>query len=659
MTKSNTKPKKSSAPPPKRWPILRSLGKWGATAMVWGVIVASLIVAWFATDLPDIDQALASTRRPTITVLAKDSSEIIRIGDVYGVPVQVNELPPILVQAVLATEDRRFHSHFGIDLIGLARAVVSNLRAGRIVQGGSTITQQAAKNLFLTPARTYKRKIQEVMLALWLENKFTKEQILTIYLNRVYLGAGTYGIDAAARRYFNRSAKNLTPYQSAMIAGLLKAPSRYNPRSNPNLADGRTRQVIANMVAAGYLSESDAKAVRADRKTGLNRAKGSSARYYGDWVLPQVSGFVSPGDHDLIVHTTLDPRIQKIAQQRMGAMLDKSGKQQGVSQAAIVTLSPDGAVRAMVGGRKYADSQFNRATQALRQAGSIFKPIVYLAGLEAGLSPGARINAAPVTVEGWTPRNFKPEKLGRMTVADSLARSINTAAVRVSEHAGRGNVIKTARRLGLSAKLKNTPSIALGVSDVTLLEMTAAFAVFANQGAGVWPYGINKITTPDGQVLYQRQGSGPGAVVSPRRVAQINGMLAGAVRNGTGRKAAINRPVAGKTGTSQNFRDAWFIGYSADLVSGVWMGNDNSSPTKKVTGGGLPAILWRQMMSDAHKGLPARPLAGVRFTAKRPGTVASSGKTPPSQPTKVPPPQKESSSVEKFFEDILSILKGN
>ena len=657
MRKTNSKPKKTRAPDPVRWVLWRAIGKWTATLGVWAFIAVGLLCAWYATDLPDIDKALSVTRRPTITLLASDGSEIMRIGDVYGVPVQVDELPPILVQAVLATEDRRFHSHFGVDLIGLARAMVSNVRAGRIVQGGSTITQQAAKNLFLTPERTLKRKIQEVLLSLWLENKFTKEQILTIYLNRVYLGAGTYGIDAASRRYFKRPARKLTPYQSAMIAGLLKAPSRYNPRNSPKLAAQRTRQVIANMVAAGYLTPTDAKAIKAGKKNDYTKSTGSSARYYSDWVLPQVSGFVSHGDYDLVVHTTLNPRLQKAAQKRTSDMLVKSGKKYAVSQAAVVTLSPDGAVRAMIGGRKYASSQYNRVTQARRQAGSIFKPIVYLAGLEAGLSPDSQINAAPVTVDGWTPRNFTPGKLGRMSMADAIARSINTAAVRVSEQAGRKNVINVARRLGLAGKLENTPSIALGVSDVSLLEMTSAYAVFANDGQGVWPYGINKITDNQGRVLYQRQGSGPGPVVSSQRVAQINNMLAGVVRYGTGKNAKLNRPTAGKTGTSQKYRDGWFIGYTANLVSGVWMGNDNSAPTKKMTGGGLPAILWRQVMTDAHKGLKARNLAGVRYSPTQ-AKKAKSALTRQQKRRALPPPQKK---IEQkgFWQDILSIITGD
>lgn len=631
---------------------MRFFAKWTATFAVWGMIVAALIGAWYATDLPDIDKALAATRRPTITLIANDGSEILRIGDVYGVPVQVDELPPLLVQAVLATEDRRFHSHFGVDLIGLARAMVANIRAGRIVQGGSTITQQAAKNLFLTPARTIKRKVQELMLALWLESKFSKQQILTIYLNRVYLGAGTYGIDAAARRYFNKPAQRLSPYQSAMIAGLLKAPSRYNPRSSPKRAASRTRQVIANMVAADYLSEQDARAILNSKKGSVTGATGSVGRYFADWILSQVSGFVTPGDQDLIVETTLNPKLQNAAETRVETMLSKNSGKYAVAQAAAVTLDRSGAVRAMVGGRNYGKSQFNRVTQALRQPGSVFKPVVYLAGLEAGLAPESMINAAPVTIDGWSPRNFSKQRYGKMSLIDSLAMSINTAAVRVSERAGRANVIKMARRMGITGKLENTPSIALGVSDVTLLEMTSAYGVFLNNGTGLWPYGIEKISNASGDILYQRSGSGPGKIISPELVGQMNQMLAQVIQTGTGKKASLNRPAAGKTGTSQKYRDAWFIGYTADLLTGVWMGNDNARPTKQVTGGGLPAILWRQIMTDAHRGTRVYALNGVDFSAPRLQTTAQN------KVGKAWPVLRRAQKSTSFWDDLVAIITG-
>jgi len=594
------------------WITRKSL-KWSTVGAVWAVIVFSLAAAWYATDLPDVDKAFNATRRPIITVLAADGATLVRTGDLYGRLSQLEDLPQALPQAVMATEDRRFYSHFGVDIIGLSRAMIANVRAGRIVQGGSTITQQVAKNLFLTPERTIKRKIQELMLALWLEQKFSKDQILTIYLNRVYLGAGTYGVDAASQKYFGRPAGQLSVYQAAMLAGLLKAPSRYNPIAHPARAKARTAQVLKNMVAAGYLTKADAG--RANVRTGRTTKEAASRgnRYFIDWILEQVSDYINPGDRDLIVRTTLSPDVQRLAEAGVEKALAKGGAKAGIGQAALVAMTPDGAVRAMVGGRSYAKSQFNRVTQARRQPGSAFKPFVYLAGLESGLAPGDILFDESVAIGDWRPSNFDRRYQGPVTVQAALARSINTVAVKIAEKAGRVRVIETARRLGLSGKFKATPSLALGVGEVTLLGLTAAYGPFANGGAGVWAYGIKEIRDAAGTLLYQRGGSGPGRVVSARDVISMNNMLSAAVAEGTGRNARIGRPQAGKTGTSQNFRDAWFVGYTAELVTGVWMGNDNGAAMKNVTGGGAPAKLWRDFMAAAHSGPAARPLPGLNF----------------------------------------------
>ena len=388
--------------------VLRTLLMRLAAIGVWAVIGVIGILAFYAYDLPDVDQALAATRRPTITLKAKDNTHLITLGDIHGLPVGLNELPAALPQAVMATEDRRFYSHFGLDLIGLARAVFANITAGHIVQGGSTLTQQVAKNLFLTPERTLKRKVQELLLALWLEQKFSKDQILTVYLNRVYLGAGTYGVEAASKRYFRKSARNLNTYQSAMLAGLLKAPSRYNPARNPKLAKQRTQQVLVNMVAAGYLSAKDREAIEKGA-TSIKPVKTSrKSRYFTDWILSRVSGYVSPGDTDIIVITTLDRSLQVDAERAVSRAL-ASGKSLNVSQAALIAMGPNGAVRAMVGGADYGLSQFNRATQAIRQPGSAFKPIVFLSGLEKGMTPSSLFKDEPLTIEGWSPRNFSRE----------------------------------------------------------------------------------------------------------------------------------------------------------------------------------------------------------------------------------------------------------
>ena len=590
--------------------ILGRLAMRLAALMVWAVIALAGVLAFYAYDLPDIDQALAATRRPTITLRASDNSHLMTLGDIHGLPVGLNELPPALAQAVMATEDRRFYAHFGIDLIGLARATYANIRAGRIVQGGSTLTQQVAKNLFLTPERTLKRKVQELLLALWLEQKFSKDQILTVYLNRVYLGSGTYGVEAASKRYFRKSARALNTYEAAMLAGLLKAPSRYNPASSPERAKQRTQQVLANMVAAGYLSDKDRAAMKSGAKAVKPLKTLRKSQYFSDWVLARVGDYVSPGDADIIVRTTLDRALQDDAERAIETGL-KSGKPQNANQAALVAMTPGGAVRAMVGGADYGLSQFNRATQAERQPGSAFKPVVFLAGLEAGLSPDSQVVDGPLTIEDWSPRNFSRKYLGTISMAEALSKSVNTVAVKISEQAGRDKVIGAARRLGISADLLATPSLALGTSGVSLIEMTAAYGAFAGGGYGVWPYGIEEISDAEGRVLYRRQGSGPGRVMAAADAGAMNAMLAEALKTGTGKAAYFKRPVAGKTGTSQNFRDAWFIGYSADLVAGVWMGNDNQINMKNVTGGGIPARIWRQFMIAAHGRTPVRDLPGI------------------------------------------------
>ncbi|MFQ5984073.1 MAG: transglycosylase domain-containing protein, partial [Alphaproteobacteria bacterium] len=581
---------------------------WLAVIVVWAGIGGLGLVAYYAYDLPDITRLKESHRLPSVTLVAADGTPIARFGELYGPPVALDELPPALSQAVIATEDRRFYRHFGLDLKALMRAVLANVRAGRVVQGGSTLTQQLAKNLFLTPERTLKRKIQELLLALWLELTFTKDEIFTIYLNRVYLGAGAYGVEAAARRYFGKSAKALNLSEAAMIAGLLKAPSRYAPTSDLALARARARQVLANMVEAGFLKpEAAAKALVNPARLAPAGA-GPGSRYFADWALDQLAGYVGSGAADLVVVTTLDRRLQELAERAVAEGLKAEGGARNVGEAALIALAPDGAVRAMVGGRRYAQSQFNRAAQAMRQPGSAFKLFVYLAGLENGLGPGDVMEDRAIAIDGWRPRNFDGRFRGPVTVSEAVARSINTVAVRVAARAGLGNVVRLARRLGITSPLREEPSLALGASEVTLLELTAAYGALANRGYGVWPYGIGEVRAAGGQVLYRRSGSGPGRVLDADVVAAMVGMLKRAVAHGTGRAAQVPWPAAGKTGTSQDFRDAWFVGFTRELVAGVWVGNDDGSPMRGVTGGGLPARLWARFMADAMAGRPARPL---------------------------------------------------
>lgn len=587
--------------------------KWTATLAIWGAVATAVITAIFAYDLPSTDKALALPHRSAVTLLARDGSTLAVRGDPgRNGAIRAADVPPHLLRAIIAIEDRRFYDHLGVDWIGIVRAFAANLRAGRIVQGGSTITQQAAKNLFLTPAHTIKRKFQEILLALWLEQRFTKDQILTIYLNRVYLGAGQYGVDAAARRYFGISAKSVTLEQSAVLAGLLKAPSRLNPLRNPKGATKRARVVLQAMVDAGYLKSAADRHIklppaRFARSTVRNRI----GPYFIDWVLEQLPDFVGANPGPVTVRTTLDPSLQRSSERIITATLAKSGTRARVSQAGFVAMSGDGAVRAMVGGRNHNQSQFNRATQALRQPGSAFKPIVYLAGLRAGLRPESRIVDRPLTIGNWRPKNFDGKYRGEMTISEALARSVNTVAVRVAEKTGRKEVVRLAKRMGITSSLTPAPSLALGTAELSLIELTAAYGTFATGGLGVWPYAIVEIADADGRRLYRRAGDGPGRIVEPAHAAQMNKMLAGVIANGTGRGAKLDRPAGGKTGTSQGFRDAWFIGYSAHLVAGVWLGNDDDSPMRNVTGGGLPTHIWRAIMVAAHKGIPPAPLPGL------------------------------------------------
>jgi len=602
--------KKSSGAdtPSESRPLWVRLVRWTAVAAIWVTLAVVGVLVFHAFGLPDLDALETPERRPSVTLLASDDSVLATFGDLHGGAIRFEDAPPFLVQAIVATEDRRFFDHGGVDFIGIARAAVTNIIAGRVRQGGSTLTQQLAKNLFLTPERSFSRKIRELLLAFWLEARFSKKQIFTIYLNRVYLGSGTYGVEAAAQRYFGKTVRRLNLREATVMAGLLKAPSRYSPLNSPKAAVERGDQVLANMVAAGFLTERDALSAKATRLRTAGVKTGASVRYFADWLLERAAGFVGRTDRDLIIRTTLSPRLQAIAESRVERMISGAGEKRGASQAALLSLAPDGAIRAMVGGREYRASQFNRATQARRQPGSAFKLFVYLAALESGLSPGDTVLDAPVRVAGWQPRNYDGRHRGNLSLEDAFAESVNTAAVRVSEKIGRRKVVALAERLGITSRLKAHPSIALGASEVSLLELTAAYAVIANSGLAAWPYGIVDIRDGDGRMLYRRSQDAPGRLLDREIVARIVPMLEAVVARGTGKAASPGRPAAGKTGTSQDFRDAWFIGLTPELVTGVWLGNDDSSPMKKVTGGSLPAILWRQFTQDALKGAPQRPL---------------------------------------------------
>jgi penicillin-binding protein 1A len=675
MARFAGKPDSNAAEPrrghSRRRAVLWFLARWSMVGVIWTGFFALLFLAWCAYDLPGPERLNELKRQPSVTVVAADGSLIASYGDLYGDSVRLADLPPYLPAAVLATEDRRFYSHWGVDLRGVARALYVNAKEGDMVQGGSTITQQVAKNLFLTPERSLHRKGQEMLLALWLERTFTKDQILELYLNRVYFGAGTYGVDAAAKKYFGRSARDVTIFQAAMLAGLLKAPSRFNPFNDQDLAKTRAELVIRNMVAAGQLTQDEANAISESSAPSMSStARNQIGQHFADWVIDQVTSYVGYADQDMVVQTTLDPALQKQAEQTLARVLAEQGPAMKASQGALVSMRPDGAVLAMVGGTDYRGSQFNRATQALRQPGSAFKAFVFLAAFENGYVPGNLFVDGPIRIGKWSPGNYQDKYYGKVTLRDAFARSLNSVAVQLSERVGRGKVIDTAHRLGITEPLDNNPAIALGVSETTLLEMTGAYATFANQGNGVWPFGIERIAARDGTVLYERQGSGPGPVASAASVRKMLDVLAATVENGTARKAKIDRPVYGKTGTSQNFRDAWFVGLASDLVTGVWVGNDDNAPMDKVTGGTLPVVIWHDFMAPALVGTPvadvARPGADVIAAATAPESEGSwltellTGSGGNAAPSKPKPAKLEKSSVDKQREKTgLRPLQGN
>lgn len=571
---------------------------------IWAGLGVTALVAWYAADLPKIIASPHFERKASITFKASDNTLINRYGELTGISVSVAELPPYLVNAVLATEDRRFYQHRGVDLVGLSRAMAANVRAGAVVQGGSTITQQLAKNLFLSPERTIKRKIQEALLALWLETKLSKDEILSAYLNRVYLGGGAYGVDAAAKIYFNKSAREVNLREAAMLAGLLKAPSRYSPAANPGLAAKRARVVLSAMADAGYITPEEAQsAILTTPVPRKKPAESGGDHYFTDWIADGLDDLIGPVKSDLVVHTTMDPAIQKAAETALARVLRERGGDSNATQGAVIVMDHEGAVLAMVGGRDYDLSQFNRAAQALRPPGSSFKPIVYLTALEMGWEEDDLIKDAPLRIGKYRPQNYKGEYFGEVPLKEALAKSLNTAAVRLAQKVGIDNITATARRLGIRSPLAHDLSIALGSNGVPMMEMVGAYAVFANGGYSVHPYAVTSITDDEGRLFYQRMALRPGRpMFSDRALDQLDDMLGEVVLSGTGKGAALpDARAAGKTGTSQDFRDAWFIGYTDCCVAGVWVGNDDNSSMKRITGGSLPASVWRETMTVATK----------------------------------------------------------
>ena len=593
----------------KRRGFFGGLVYWGFVLSIWGLIGVSGLVIYHFNQLPPIDQLAVPKRPPNISIMGEDGSLIATRGDTGGAAVHLRELPPYLPKAFVSIEDRRFYSHFGIDPIGIGRAIFRNITRRGGIQGGSTLTQQLAKNLFLTQERTMSRKIQEAILAIWLEHKYSKDQILELYLNRVYFGSGAYGVEAAAHKYFGKSARMVTLSEAAVLAGLMKAPTHLAPNHNPTGAVERAAQVITAMAQEGHITEAMAKLALSRPAEAVRDGGGGSVNYAADHVMDVLDDTVGAIDEDIVVSTTLNPALQAAGEKALSDELAAKGSKFGVSQGALVAMDTNGAIKALVGGRNYADSQFNRAVSALRQPGSAFKPFVFLAALERGLTPDSVREDAKINVKGWEPENHSQQYLGPVTLTTALAQSLNTVAVRLGLETGAKAIVKTAHRLGIQADLQANASLALGTSEVTPLELVTAYAPFANGGIGVQDHIILKVRTADGKLLYQRRATGNGRIVEPQYVAMMNRMLSEVLISGTAKKAEVaGWQAAGKTGTSQDYRDAWFVGYTSHMITGVWLGNDDNSPTKKSVGGNLPVEVWNQVMKTAHQGVPPAAL---------------------------------------------------
>jgi penicillin-binding protein 1A len=609
------------APRPLLWRLLAALP----------TLLVVLLVAWaalfllVAPELPDTDALFADSEQRTVKLLAADGSTLAERGATGARFVRLDAVAPRLVQAVLATEDKRFWSHFGVDPIGLARAALANLRAGEVVAGGSTITQQLAKNLFLTPERSLKRKLQELALALWLEARLSKEEILTLYLNRVYLGAGAWGVEAAAQRYFGKPAKEVTLAEAAMLAGLLKAPSALAPTRELDRARERAAIVLGRMVEEGHIGAEEAAVARGRPARLAPETRTDLAGHFLDWVLDDLTEHLGKHGRDLVVRTTLDRRLQQAAEQALRQALAAEGAAAGVEEGAVVLLDASGAVRAMVGGESYRANRLNRAASARRQPGSAFKPFLYLAALRQGWTPERRLEDAPVAIGDWRPANLDGRYRGRVSLEDAFAFSLNTAAVRLIQSVGPREVVRTARELGIASPLPEVPSLALGTAELTLLELAGAYLPIATFGLRRPVFAVSEVRDDRGRVLYRHVGS-ERRVLDERVAATMQGLMAAVVERGTGRAARLpDRAVMGKTGTSQDNRDALFVGFAGDLLAAVWVGNDDGRPMKGVTGGGLPARIWREILRQAPATPPAaapavvaRATAGPEGAAERP-----------------------------------------
>jgi len=629
----------------RRWLLVEPLSEaatWGTGGLL--LMLALAIPAFRETS----DEGWLKKSELAVTFLDRYGNEIGSRGIKHNDSVSLEEMPDHLIKAVLATEDRRFYEHFGIDLFGTSRALLTNARAGGVVQGGSTITQQLAKNLFLSNERTVERKIKEAFLALWLEVRLSKNEILKLYLDRAYLGGGTFGVNGAAQYYFGKSVRDVTLPEAAMLAGLFKAPSKFSPLVNLPSARARANVVLDNLVDAGFMSEGQVYGARRNPATPIDRKQEDSPNYYLDWAFDEMRKLVdtfpkSVTESFFVVRTAIDPNLQRYAEHEVESALRQYGRDYGASQSAAVIADLDGAVRAMVGGRDYGASQFNRAVDALRQPGSSFKPYVYATALANGFTPSSIVVDSPVCIGNWCPHNYSGGYSGSLTLTQAITNSVNVIPVKLSIALGDGNpklgrakIIQTARNFGIWTPLPDTPSLPIGADEVNVLEHAVAYATFPNLGKAVTPHAALEVRTGTGELVWRfdRDGKRPEQVISPQVALEMIGMMNSVVMNGTGRRAQLDGvPVAGKTGTTNGWRDAWFVGYSGNFAGAVWMGNDDYTPTKRMTGGTIPALIWHNIMAYAHQGVELRPLPGMPAPQHAPtvATAALQGAPAPQQ----------------------------
>ena len=617
-----------------------------------------LAAAAVFSGLPDISHLNEVRHQPQITYLDRSGAILGVRGGQYAAPVDVDRLPAYVPAAFVAIEDRRFYEHQGFDAIGMARAFARDLEKGRIVEGASTITQQLARNLFLTPDQTVERKAEEVMLAVQLEQRYSKKQILGLYLSRVYFGGGAYGLEAAARRFYDKPASQLTIAEAAVLAGCLKSPTNYSPIDQPEHSAERAHLVLDAMQETGAITAAQHAHAIAHPAVAHRSSATASAQYFVDWVNAQTRQIVGTPKQDLTVETTLDLPAEGIAANAVRETVAREARK-GVEQAALVSLDSEGRVRAFVGGASYADSQYDRVIEAHRQAGSAWKPFVYLTAMEAGRTPDTPVVDEPVTINGWSPHNFEPEFMGDITLATALAHSVNTVAARLADEVGRDNVARTAHRLGIVSPINTDPAMALGTTLVTPLEMAQAYTPFANGGAKAIAYGVERIRISSGRVIYQHHTDTPQQVIQNPALGEMDQMLRGVITSGTGTHAAIKGyDLAGKTGTTSDFKDAWFCGFTGGVTTVVWLGKDDNEPMRGVTGGSAPAALWRQYMSSALPRLgagaippgpigPPSPAVEPATATVTPGTVVA----PTISATPIPNPPTTDDPVAKLLSE--------